>query len=124
MKKVKAKKLTKHQKTVLQMQTLIDQHAHDLRYKNGEIENLKKELAAQTEARNNFDNKLYDVRGHVSAALNYTRAVKSNMPQQDVFQAIGKVQGRLEAAQGYDSYGMNTASINTCGVSVTAASKF
>lgn len=121
MKKVKEKKLTKHQKIVLQMQTLIDQHAHDLRYKNSEIEKLKREVASHSEARNNFDNKLCETRGHVSAALNYVRSVKAGMQQNEVFQAIGKVQGRLEAAQGYDSYGMN---INACGVDVTTASRF
>jgi cysteinyl-tRNA synthetase len=123
MRKRKEKKLTKEQHEMLRMQTVIDQHAHDLRYKNSEIEKLKKEVTQLIEARNKFDTKLYDVRGHVSAALNYARAVKSNMPQQDVFQAIGKMQGRLEAAQGYDGYSI-TGSINTCGVGVTTAARF
>lgn len=112
MKKVKVKKLTKHQKTVLQLQTLIDQHAHDLRYKNSEIEKLKKEVSAQSEARNHLDDKLQEARKHIASALNVCQGIKG-MQQHEVFQVIGRMQGRLEAAQGYDSYGLShgTASL-------------
>lgn len=110
MKKVKVKKLTKHQKIVLQMQTRIYQYAHDLRYKNNEIEMLKRKVKSTNEARNQLDTKLHETRTHVTAALNYVRSVKIGLQKEEVYQVVGKVQGRLEAAQGYDRYG---AIVNT-----------
>lgn len=137
MKKQKKKKLTREQKIVERfsneikkqneelnaLQRTLNQRDYQLQMKDKEIVNMETSRRHEYDARMALEVKLSETRGHINAALNCAKNIK-NLPQWEVFQVIGKMQGRLEAAQGYDSYGMGMSvtsavdlkNINTCAV--------
>ncbi len=119
MRKRKEKKLTKDQKAIAKlnedlngMQCIINQKNAILQGRDKEIATLNARLEDARKEHNDFDRKLHEVRDHVSAALNHSKGIKPLMQQQEAYQIIGKMQGRLEAAQGYDSYGLSHGTVS------------
>ncbi len=131
MKKQKQKKLTKDQKTihnliaeVNSLKSQISGKDYDVRSKQKEIDMLAIRLKDCQQSKDYSDTKVFQTRNHVAACINYAKVVKPGMTQHEVFQIVGKIQGRLEAAVDHDGYGMAVSgtinlAMDACGVETT-----